>query len=57
MDRLWFPHRNSDDVEAEKRLFYVGVTRAKKMLMYVSERDSRGDVPSVFLGRDGVGMI
>lgn len=53
----WFPHRNSDDVEAEKRLFYVGVTRARKMLMYVCERDSRGDAPSVFLGRDGVGMV
>jgi DNA helicase-2/ATP-dependent DNA helicase PcrA len=28
-----FPHFRSDDVEAEKRLFYVGVTRARSLLL------------------------
>src|SRR5579872_324139 len=32
-----FPHFRAEDIEAEKRLFYVGVTRARKLLMYVAE--------------------
>ena len=31
----------AEDVEAEKRLFYVGVTRAPKLLVYVAESDLR----------------
>jgi DNA helicase-2/ATP-dependent DNA helicase PcrA len=52
-----FPHYKSDDVDAEKRLFYVGVTRARKLLMYIAERDSWGNPPSSFLGPNGVNMI
>lgn len=52
-----FPHFRSDDVEAEKRLFYVGVTRARRLLMYVAERDNWGNPPSPFLGPMGVGVL
>jgi DNA helicase-2/ATP-dependent DNA helicase PcrA len=52
-----FPHYRADDIDAEKRLFYVGVTRARKLLMYVAERDSYGNPPSMFLGPDGVNII
>lgn len=52
-----FPHYRSDDVDAEKRLFYVGVTRARRLLMYVAERDNWGNPPSIFLGADGVNMV
>ncbi len=52
-----FPHYRSDDVDAEKRLFYVGVTRARKLLMYVAEHDKWGNPPSMFLGPDGVNMV
>jgi DNA helicase-2/ATP-dependent DNA helicase PcrA len=52
-----FPHYRSDDVEAEKRLFYVGVTRARQFLMYVAELDNRGNPPSPFLGKEGVAVI
>lgn len=52
-----FPHFRSDDVEAEKRLFYVGVTRAKRLLMYVAERDNWNNPPSPFLGAQGLGII
>lgn len=45
------------DIEAEKRLFYVGVTRAERVLMYISERDRWGNGPSRFLGPAGVGMV
>lgn len=52
-----FPHYRSDDVDAEKRLFHVGVTRARKLLMYVAERDNWGYPPSIFLGSAGVNMV
>jgi DNA helicase II / ATP-dependent DNA helicase PcrA len=52
-----FPHFRAEDVEAEKRLFYVGVTRAERILMYVAERDNWNNPPSPFLGRDGVNVI
>lgn len=52
-----FPHHKAVDIDAEKRLFYVGVTRARKLLMYVAERDSYGNPPSRFLGPDGVNII
>ena len=38
------PHIKSDDVEEERRIFYVGVTRAKKQLVI-----STGGPPSPFL--------
>jgi DNA helicase-2/ATP-dependent DNA helicase PcrA len=52
-----FPHIRADDIAAEKRLFYVGVTRARKLLMYVSELDRWRNPPSQFLGPDGVGIL
>jgi DNA helicase-2/ATP-dependent DNA helicase PcrA len=52
-----FPHFRSEDVEAEKRLFYVGVTRARRLLMYVAEADRWSNPPSRFLGSAGVGLV
>lgn len=52
-----FPYYKADDIQAEKRLFYVGVTRARRLLMYVSERDQWGNPPSPFLGPDGVNIL
>jgi DNA helicase-2/ATP-dependent DNA helicase PcrA len=51
------PHYLATDIDAinaEKRLFYVGVTRARRLLLYVSETDNWGNPPSRFLGPDGV---
>lgn len=45
------------EVEAERRQFYVGVTRAERLLMYIGEVDSFGNAPSRFLGPNGVQMI
>lgn len=44
-------------VEAEKRLFYVGVTRAERLLMYIGEPNQVGNPPSRFLGEDGVKIM
>jgi DNA helicase-2/ATP-dependent DNA helicase PcrA len=52
-----FPFIRADDVAAEKRLFYVGVTRAERVLMYVAERDQWNNPPSPFLGVDGVNVV
>jgi DNA helicase-2/ATP-dependent DNA helicase PcrA len=54
-----FPHiraTSPEAIEAEKRQFYVGVTRARKLLMYVSERDNWNNGPSTFLGPAGVNV-
>lgn len=55
-----FPHfraRSPQAIEAEKRQFYVGVTRARKLLMYISEQDNWNNPPSVFLGPTGVNVV
>ncbi len=41
-------------MDAEKRLFYVAVTRAEKLLMYIGEPDQWGNPPSRFLGARGI---
>lgn len=55
-----FPHMRAETregIEAEKRLFYVAMTRARLLLMYVAERDSWGNSPSPFLGTSGVNIL
>lgn len=55
-----FPHFRATGavaIAAEKRLFYVGVTRAERVLMYVAERDRWNNPPSPFLSADGVRMV
>jgi DNA helicase-2/ATP-dependent DNA helicase PcrA len=51
-----FPHYRATDLDAERRLFYVAITRAERLLMYVAEPDNWGNPPSRFLGRNGVGL-
>lgn len=38
-----------EEVEEAKRLFYVGVTRAQDVLLYVTDRADRRNRPSPFL--------
>ncbi|WP_252759597.1 ATP-dependent helicase [Ciceribacter sichuanensis] len=45
------------EIADEKRLFYVGVTRAKRLLMYISEIDNWNNAPTRFLNANGVGKI
>lgn len=55
----WMPHyraKTEAEVEAEKRQFYVAVTRAEQLLLYVYQYDRRNP-PSRFLSNDGVGII
>lgn len=54
------PHyysQTAQAIEADKRLFYVAVTRARRLLFYIHELDSFRKPPSVFLGPSGVKML
>jgi DNA helicase-2/ATP-dependent DNA helicase PcrA len=46
--------RTSDELAEQKRLFYVGVTRAKRFLLYVTDDSCRRNGVSRFLGSGGV---
>ncbi len=46
-----------DAIEDEKRLFYVAVTRAKRVLMYICESDRWRNPPSRFLGPSGLNIL
>lgn len=55
-----YPHYYSRTPAAaleDKRLLYVGLTRAQRVLMYISAPDRFGNPPSRFLGVNGVGLF
>lgn len=48
---------SGEDIAEAKRLFYVGITRAKRFLMYVTDDSGRRNGPSRFLcRRTGIGV-
>ena len=51
----FYQARTTDEFEEAKRLFYVGVTRAKRYLLYVTDGSDRRNTPSRFL-RTGTGV-
>ena len=51
----FYQARTTDEFEEAKRLFYVGVTRAKRYLLYVTDGSDRRNIPSRFL-RAGTGV-
>jgi len=51
------PHyqaRAAEEIEEARRLFYVGVTRAKRILLYVTDGTNQRNGPTRFLRSDGV---
>jgi DNA helicase-2/ATP-dependent DNA helicase PcrA len=52
-----FRAKTNEEIEAEKRLFYVGVTRAEILLMYIGEPNRFNNPPCRFLGSKGVRMF
>lgn len=55
-----YPHYYSQTPTAlleNKRLLYVGLTRAQRVLMYISAPDRFGNQPSRFLGIGGLGLF
>ena len=52
------PHFKAEteaDIEDSRRLFYVSITRAKKILMYFTDQEDGRNRPSPFLGAWGLG--
>ena len=45
----FYQARTEQEVEAAKRLFYVGVTRAKRFLLYVTDSSDARNSPTRFL--------
>jgi DNA helicase-2/ATP-dependent DNA helicase PcrA len=45
------------EFEEAKRLFYVGATRAKRLLMYITDSTDSRNRPTRFLGQGGTGHI
>ena len=49
--------KTEEEFEAARRLFYVGATRARRLLMYITDSSDRRNMPTRFLGPSGVGMV
>ena len=39
LDQGTLPYKETQDVTEEKRLFYVGITRAKRLLYFISSQE------------------
>jgi DNA helicase II / ATP-dependent DNA helicase PcrA len=52
----FYQAETAEEFEEAKRLFYVGVTRAKRFLLYVTDNSHPRNQPSRFLGDEGVGV-
>ena len=51
----YYQAATTEEIEESKRLFYVGVTRAEQVLLYVTDNADRRNVPTRFLnGERGV---
>lgn len=48
--------QTAEEIEEAKRLFYVGVTRAKQLLIYITDGSNRRNQPTRFLRAEGVGV-
>lgn len=48
--------QTTEEIAEYRRLFYVAITRAKRFLLYVTDQSSDRNVPSRFLGRDGLNL-
>ncbi|MEY9328302.1 superfamily I DNA/RNA helicase [Sinorhizobium fredii] len=53
----FYQARSAEELEEAKRLFYVGVTRAQRFLLYVTDDSQARNGPTRFLGRTGVGVL
>ena len=52
----FYQAQTAEDVEEAKRLFYVGITRAKRLLVYVTDSSNPRNAPSRFLQDDGLDL-
>jgi DNA helicase-2/ATP-dependent DNA helicase PcrA len=53
----FFLAKSQEDFNEARRLFYVGATRAKRLLMYITDSSDSRNRPTRFLGPDGTGHV
>lgn len=54
------PNRRSEtanEIDENRRLFYVAITRAKRFLLYITDQSRQTNTPSRFLGPDGLNLL
>jgi len=52
-----FRAKTEEDIDEARRLMYVAITRAKRLLLYVTDQERSRNVPSRFLGPDGLRLV
>jgi DNA helicase-2/ATP-dependent DNA helicase PcrA len=52
-----FRARSIEEVNEGKRLLYVAITRAKRILFYFTDEEHPRNVPSRFLGEGELGVL
>lgn len=52
----FYQAESEDEINQAKRLFYVGITRAKRLLFYVTDSANSRNTPCRFLRADGLGL-
>jgi DNA helicase-2/ATP-dependent DNA helicase PcrA len=52
-----FRATTQEEFDEARRLFYVGITRARKLLMYCTDSSDYRNRPSRFLESDGIGIV
>ena len=53
----FFRSTTTEEFEAARRLFYVGATRARRLLMYITDISDSRNRPTRFLGPSGLGLV
>jgi DNA helicase-2/ATP-dependent DNA helicase PcrA len=52
-----FKARTVEEVEEARRVLYVSITRARRILMYITDEEHPRNRPSRFLFKDGLGLV
>lgn len=52
-----FSARTVERIEESRRLFYVSITRARRLLMYITDEERQDNTPSRFLCGEGLNLI
>jgi DNA helicase-2/ATP-dependent DNA helicase PcrA len=47
----------ADEIDEHRRLFYVAITRAKRVLLYITDQGRATNIPSRFLGANGLNLL
>ncbi len=50
----YFSAKTQEGVDESRRLFYVSITRARRLLMYITDDEHWKNSPSRFLGKEGL---